>query len=106
MIVSGILVASSAKPSMLKSKVKERQLIEESRKKVCHAKTGHTLVCLLSSKAMASVTAPDGVVPSWSEVVDQCANDQCCHMLLLMAQSCISVDGDNSVKEKLVKVSE
>lgn len=29
-------VVSTAKPSMLKSKVKERQLIEETRKKVCH----------------------------------------------------------------------
>ena len=51
---------------------------------------------------MASVTAPDGVIPTWSELVEQCANDQCCHMLLLMAQSCITLDGD---KEKLVKVS-
>lgn len=54
---------------------------------------------------MASVTAPDAMVPSWSELVEQCASDQCCHMLLLMAQSCINVDVDNSVKEKLVKVS-
>lgn len=55
---------------------------------------------------MASATAPDAIVPSWSELVDQCANDQCCHMLLLMAQSCINMDADSSVKEKLVKVSE
>lgn len=77
---------STTKPSMLKSKVKERQLIKENRK-----------------KAMASVTAPDGVIPTWSELVEQCANDQCCHMLLLMAQSCITLDGD---KEKLVKEAE
>lgn len=53
---------------------------------------------------MASATAPDAIVPTWSELVDWCANDQCCHMLLLMAQSCISLDADNSVKEKLVQV--
>ena len=51
------------------------------------------------------MTAPDDTVPSWPELVEQCANDQCCHMLLLMAQSSISDDGDNSVKEKLVKVT-
>lgn len=56
-------------------------------------------------KMMASVTAPDDLVPSWSELVGQCANDQCCHMLLLMAQSCISVDDDCCVRERLVKVS-
>ena len=56
-------------------------------------------------KAMATATAPDAIVPSWSELVDQCANDQCCHMLLLMSQSYISMDADNSVKERLVKVS-
>ena len=97
-----VLVASTAKPSMLKSKVKERQLIEENRKKVCCAKMVHLAVCFLLFKAMASVTAPDDTVPSWSELVEQCANDQCCHMLLLMAQSSIS---DDAVREKLVKVS-
>ena len=51
---------------------------------------------------MVSVTAPDHIVPSWSELVEQCANDQCCHMLMLMAQSSISAD---AVKERLVKVT-
>ena len=61
----------------------------------------YTLLIIIF-KAMASVTAPDDIVPSWSELVEQCAHDQCCHMLLLMAQSSIS---DDVVKEKLVKVS-
>ena len=88
---------------MLKSKVKERQLIEENRKKVCCRKSECIFICFLSFKAMASVTAPDDIVPSWSELVEQCANDQSCHMLLLMAQS--SITSDDSVKEKLVKVN-
>jgi len=99
------VVASTAKPSMLKSKVKERQLIEENRKKVCCTGDNTQNSILLSFKEMASVTAPDVIVPSWSELVEQCASDQCCHMLLLMAQSCINVDVDNSVREKLVNVS-
>lgn len=100
-----MFVASTGKPSMLKSKIKERQVIEESRRKVHCTKSKHIIIVyFLLFKAMSSVTAPDAIVPSWSELVEQCGSDQCHHVLLLMARSSITLDGDNSVKEKLIKV--
>jgi len=57
-------------------------------------------------KAMASLTAPDTLVPSWDELVYQCGSDHCCYVLLLMAQCCISTEKtDDKAVEKLVKVS-